>query len=78
MRAWIGWTAALASAGMTAPTWEAWRACQQHTLRRQQQWHKRHQEGSPFSERELARLSFERWLYQRGHLDALGDARNNV
>jgi hypothetical protein len=32
---------------------------------------------SPFSERELARLSFVRWLYQRGRLDLFDPARND-
>ncbi|HEV8193765.1 MAG TPA: hypothetical protein VGP82_20115 [Ktedonobacterales bacterium] len=35
------------------------------------------QECSPFSGRELARLSFVRWLYQRGHLDPLDPALND-
>jgi hypothetical protein len=65
MRAWMGWTATLSSAGMTAPTWEAWRARQQGALRDQ----RRRRQDVPFSERELTCLLFVRWLYQTGRLD---------
>jgi hypothetical protein len=75
MRAWRGWTATSASAGTagtggtTAPTWEAWRAQQRRLLRSEQHWRVRQQESSPFSDRELARLSFVRWLHHTGRLD---------
>ena len=60
MHVWTGWTAASESAVKTALTWEEWCACQRRLLGSEQ----REQDGSPFSERELARLSFVRWLYQ--------------
>ena len=69
MRAWRGWMATSASAITAAPTWDDWRACQQRLLRCAQCEPGPEDESSPFSDRELARLSFARWLYQRGRLD---------
>lgn len=70
MRAWMGWSVTSAGmAGVTAPTWEAWRAQQRRALRSEQHRLVREQVRGPFNERELARLSFVRWLYQRGRLD---------
>ncbi len=70
MRAWMGWSATSAGmAGVTAPTWEAWRAQQRRALHSKQHQLVRQQVRSSFSERELAHLSFVRWLYQRGCLD---------
>jgi hypothetical protein len=51
MQVWKGWTA---TAG--APTWAEWCARQQGTRRDE----RRRQEGVPFSQWELARLSFVR------------------
>lgn len=66
MQAWRGWTTATAGAPTTAPlSWAEWRARQHRALRDEQ----RRRHGLPFSERELARLSFVRWLYQTGRLD---------
>jgi hypothetical protein len=67
MQAWRGWRATSASAA--APTWDDWRACQRRLLPCAQREPGADEESSPFSDRELARLSFTRWLYQRGHLD---------
>jgi hypothetical protein len=69
MQAWMGWRATAASAATAAPTWDDWRASQQRLLRRSQGDLAPDEESSPFSNRELARLSFARWLYQRGRLD---------
>jgi hypothetical protein len=54
MQAWKGWTA---TAGV--PTWAEWCGRQQGTLRARQ---RRPLSGVPFTERELARLAFVRWL----------------
>jgi hypothetical protein len=65
MHPWSGWPAlAHASTAKTRLTWSEWCAFQQRT----QHTEKRRQDGLPFSDRELARLSFERWLYQTGRL----------
>jgi len=67
MQAWRGWTATSESA--TAPTWDDWRACQRRLLPCAQREQGSEEESSPFSDREVARLLFARWLYQRGRLD---------
>jgi hypothetical protein len=54
---------------MAAPTWEAWRAQQRCLLRSEQHWRVRQQESIRFSQPELARLAFMRWLYQTGRFD---------
>ena len=64
-QAWQGWTATAVAPTTAAPTWAEWCARQQGPPRDEQ----RRQEGVPFSERELARLSFVRWLCQTGRLD---------
>ena len=69
MQVWRGWTATSASAAAAAPTWDDWCARQRRLLRPTQGQSESKQESSPFSDRELARLSFVRWLYQRGRLD---------
>jgi hypothetical protein len=69
MQAWIGWTATSAPAGITAPTWDEWCARQRCIPHRERHQHGPRQESSPFSERELERLSFVRWLFQSGRLD---------
>jgi len=77
VQAWRGWTATSASAGTSgipAPTWEEWCAHQQRILHREQHQQVCQQGGILFSERELARLSFVRWLYQRASRDP---AQNN-
>lgn len=85
MPTWEGWTAASAHAASGVPTWEEWCTRQQRirdTMKhRQEQASTRMPFGNrglvpqtraraPFSEQELARLSFVRWLFQRGHLDS--------
>jgi hypothetical protein len=69
MQAWRGRTAAAQTAVKTASTWDKWCTCQRRPLGSEQREHPRQHESSPFSERELAHLSFVRWLYQTGHLD---------
>ena len=68
MQAWKGWTATAASAVTAAPTWNDWRVLQRRLLRSPESQTESKEENSPFSDRELARLSFARWLYQRGRL----------
>jgi hypothetical protein len=62
----MGWTATAANAADPALTWEEWRARQQRSLVRA----KRQHVETTLSERELARLSFVRWLHQRDDLDS--------
>lgn len=65
MQAWRGWTATTVAPTADAPTWAEWCA-RQHGTRRDEP---RGQKDLPFSEQELARLSFVRWLCQTGRLD---------
>ena len=69
MPVWRGWMATSATAIATAPSWDDWCACQQRLLRRAQCKPEPEEQSSPFSDREQARLSFTRWLYQQGRLD---------
>jgi hypothetical protein len=71
MQVWRGWTAA-GAATKPALTWAEWCAWHQHTRQEEQRDELRRQEGVPFSERERARLSFVRWLYQSGRLGPPG------
>jgi hypothetical protein len=66
MPVWMGWKASLAPDVKTALTWDEWVARQQRRVKREQHG----QANEPFSERELARLLFVRWLYQRGGLNS--------
>lgn len=75
MQAWNGWTAAIPTMRATpatpttrAFTWAEWRAWQQRTLPGDERCH----EQVRFSDVELARLSFLRWLYQAGRLGQQG------
>jgi hypothetical protein len=63
MRVWRGWT--MSTPTSRALTWSEWCTRQQRALRDEQL----RQQGVPFSERELACLSFVRWLCQTGRLD---------
>ena len=71
MQAWRGWTAA-GVATKRALTWAEWCAWHQRTLQEEQRDELRRPEGVPLSERERARLSFVRWLHQRGRLGPPG------
>jgi len=59
MHTWEGWLPASEMANTFRLTWDEWCALQ----RRRMDLEQRRQEGIPFSDRELARLSFVRWLY---------------
>ena len=69
MEAWRRWLATSAPAGEAAPTWEEWRVRQRRLLSSEQRQPRSKREYSLFSERELARLTFVRWLQQRGARD---------
>jgi len=69
MHAWRGWAAASETRVKTAPTWDEWRACQQRNMGSETCEQARPRESSPFSDGELTRLSFVRWLYHTGRLD---------
>lgn len=86
MQTWEGWIAAMASAGKPRLTWDDWYARQQRirdTMKHRQEQagtrmpfgHRglvpQARERMSFSDQELARLSFVRWLYQIGRLDPL-------
>lgn len=80
MQVWKGWIATSAATSVpavkTAPTWDEWCARQRCLLSGEQQQPACQQECMPFSDQEFARLSFVRWLYQRGSLDPTQN--NNV
>lgn len=69
MHTWTGWMAASQTAVKTAPTWDEWCIFQRRRLGREEREQARQHESSLFSARELARLSFVRWLHQTGRLD---------
>jgi hypothetical protein len=66
---WQGWLLAAETAGASALAWDDWRAWQRRFLDKAQRQHAHQCERMPFSEPELARLSFVRWLHQSGRLD---------
>ena len=74
MQAWRGWTVTAATPttptmrATRALTWAEWRALQQRALHHEGRCH----EGMRLTDRELARLSFVRWLYQTGGLGPRG------
>ena len=71
MQVWRGWTATAATPTTRttrALTWAEWCAWQQRTLHDGERCH----EGMRLTTRELARLSFVRWLYQTGGLGPRG------
>lgn len=69
MRTWEGWTATIGTTATRAPTWSEWRLQLQGNLSgEQRQDEQRQNHGTPFSQRQLARLSFVRWLYLTGRL----------
>ena len=69
VHAWEGWTAASGTTTKMACTWAEWCAWHQRTQRVAQ----RQQERIGFSDRELAHLSFVRWLSQTGRLAPPGN-----
>jgi hypothetical protein len=63
MHAWRGWAATTGEASAArAITWSDWCARQQDTLRAERY----REQGVPFSEQQLARLSFVQWLHHTG------------
>jgi hypothetical protein len=69
MHTWMGWTATSATALTSASTWEEWCAEQRRRLGGEARQHARQHDRLPFNDREVARLSFVRWLKQTGRLD---------
>jgi hypothetical protein len=73
MQTWKSWSVASATGGNPAPTWDEWcarlRRIRSAEERQQARQQARQQDNVPFSQRELARLSFVRWLYLRGCLE---------
>lgn len=70
MKAWNGWTAAMPTTPTNrAFTWSEWRTWQQRALPGDE----RCNEQVRFSDEELARLSFLRWLYQAGRFGQQGN-----
>ncbi len=68
MYAWRGWTATSAAVVNSMPTWDEWRAAQRRLLGSEQRQPSPQRAGHPFTARELARLSFVRWLHHTGRL----------
>jgi hypothetical protein len=69
MEVWRGWTATSVPAVKSIPTWDDWCASQRRILGGEQQQQARQPQSGHFTDRELARLSFLRWLYQQGVAD---------
>jgi hypothetical protein len=73
MQVWKGWIATGDTPEVLAPNWDEWLA----QLQLDQQPGDQIQEGLPrrqdtqFTERELRRLTFVRWLYLTGRLDPM-------
>jgi len=69
LRTWKSWSVASATNGNRAPTWDEWCARLRRTRSGEKRQQACQQDNVPFSQREIARLSFVRWLYLRGSLD---------
>ena len=71
MQVWKGWTAAGEAPMIKVPSWDEWLAQLQRV--RQAEYHVRQDlqfQDVQFSEQEMARLMFLRWLHLTGRLDA--------
>jgi hypothetical protein len=68
MYTWRGWTTTTAAVVNTPPTWDEWRAAQRRLLGSEQRRQLPQRASYPFTARELARLSFVRWLHHTGRL----------
>jgi len=68
MQTWKSWSVASAIGGNPAPTWDEWCARLQRIWSGEKRDRPNQQDNMPFGERELAHLSFVRWLYLRGLL----------
>lgn len=66
MQTWKSWSVASAIGGNPAPTWDEWCARLQSIRSDENRQQPGKKSTMPFNERELARLSFVRWLYLRG------------
>jgi hypothetical protein len=66
MQVWKGWTVAREAPMIRVPSWEEWLA----QLQRVQQAEYHLRQDVQFSDQEMARLMFVRWLHRTGRLDA--------
>lgn len=69
MQSWKSWSVASAIGGNLAPTWDEWCARLRRIRSGEMRKQACQQNSVPFSQRELAHLSFIRWLYLRGCLE---------
>jgi len=69
MQTWKSWSVAAAIGGNPAPTWDEWCARLRRIRSDEGRQQACQQDNMPFSQRELTRLSFIRWLYLRGCLE---------
>ena len=69
MQPWKSWSVASAIGGNPAPTWDEWCAHLRRIQSGEMGQQACQQDNMQFSQRELARLSFVRWLYLRGYLE---------
>jgi hypothetical protein len=84
MQVWQGWTPYGEASAIRAPKWDEWvRKSQgvQHAGNHRQERLAEEQEApfeAQFTERELARLSFVRWLYLTGRLNPLDPCERDL
>jgi hypothetical protein len=69
MQSWKSWSVASAIGGNLAPIWDEWCARLRRIRSGEMRKQACQQNSVPFSQRELAHLSFIRWLYLRGCLE---------
>jgi hypothetical protein len=69
MQAWKSWSVASAIGGNPAPTWDEWCARLRRVRSSEMCQQTCQQDSMQFSQREIARLTFVRWLYLRGCLE---------
>lgn len=68
MRTWRGWATMVETPTAQALTWSEWRARSERIQPDAQPVMEPHPERPLLTERELARLSFVRWLYESGRI----------
>lgn len=69
MQVWKSWSIASTIGGSPAPTWDEWCARLRRIRSEEMRQQAYQQENMSFNRRELARLTFVRWLYLRGCFD---------
>ena len=68
MQPWKGWSTPSRRTDSSTLTWDEWRAYQRRCLGSEDRQYGLRRAVLPFSELELARLCFVRWLYHKGSL----------